>query len=185
MNISKMFTDTAKVRKDSFFLQIFWSLILTLIFTMTFSLYWSWYLWKRQTTFFHLGTRWQTCTIGWNTSAGSRTRNFLRSSSNTSIKMLKTWTGILTVCEIPHWDHMHGTCWKTQLHLNYSLWSKKSRSGSMLIYFTLVLGWFISTRLQGDRGACQKPGMVWASQGHSWKDEQALRWKQAIVFYFI
>ena len=52
-----------------------------------------------------------------------------------------------------------------------------------IICFALLLRRLISIRLQGDRGTCQKPRMVWASQGHSWKDEQALRWKQAIFLF--
>ena len=37
---------------------------------------------------------------------------------------------------------------------------------------------------QGDRGEGEEPGMVGEGEGHSGKDEQALRWKQVIVEHF-
>ena len=38
---------------------------------------------------------------------------------------------------------------------------------------------------QGDRGEGEKPGMVGKGEGHSGKDEQALRWKQVIVAHLL
>ena len=36
---------------------------------------------------------------------------------------------------------------------------------------------------QGDRGACEEPGVVWEGEGHAGKDEQALRWEQVLSEY--